>query len=135
MEAAFARTETVPVSTFTPTIVYSAPAKAVTVKPAAAEEIPSGVMAIAALLYAVMFAAFGAGFSGGPVIWAIAGTVVVAFALVREFSGGISSFLNGTMATATGPISGRAAVALVLTVPTCLALGTIVIATAFRVMQ
>ncbi len=139
MEAAFARIETVDVSNSVPVIAHRAPAKTVAAvwatKPVPAEEIPAGIMAIAALLYAVMFAAFGAGFSGGSVIWAIAGFAVVAFALVREFGGGIGDFMNGTMATATGPISGRAAVALVLTVPACLAAGTIVIATAFRLMQ
>ena len=138
MEVSLARVETVHILDFAPVVAFRTPDERfaiVAARAAPAEELPSGVMALTVLLYAVLFAAFGWGFSGGPAIGAIAGVAIVAFALMREFGSGVGEFMNGMMATATGPISGRAAVALVLTVPTCLATAALVIAIAFRAMQ
>lgn len=91
-------------------------------------------MALSILLYAIMFAALGWGFTGAPSIGFVAAAAGVAFALLREAGTSIRAFMKGTMATATGPISGAAAVALVLTVPTCLTAAALA-AGAFRVLQ
>jgi hypothetical protein len=141
MEAAPARTEPVQVLDFVPTTAKLAPMPAPVIgtikpaKPASVTEIPSGIMAIAALLYATMFAGLGWGFTGAAAAGFIALVAVVAFALVREFGGGMSTFMRGTIETATGPISGKAAVALVLTVPACLTAAAVAIGIAFRVLQ
>lgn len=92
-------------------------------------------MALSLLLYSLMFAALGWGFTGASVIGfviAIAGLVLV---LLRDLGGGLGPFMKGTMETATGPISGAAAVALVVTIPVCLATAAVAMGLIFRFLQ
>lgn len=82
-----------------------------------------------------MFAALGWGFTGASAIGFVIASVGFAFALLRDIGGSLRSFMRGKMATATGPIPGTAAVALVLTIPACLATAAIAMGLIFRFLQ
>ncbi|MCC6981730.1 MAG: hypothetical protein IT535_00525 [Bauldia sp.] len=141
MEAAYARTETVQIFDYVPAATRTSPAPVVVLetarpaKPAPATDLPAAVMALSVVLYAIMFAALGWGFTNAPAIGFVLGVVIVALSLVPDVRGGVRDFMNGTMDTATGPVSGKTAIVLVLTVPTLLALATLAIGIAFRVLQ
>jgi hypothetical protein len=141
MEAAYARTEPAQVLDYVPTAPRTTPAEVIvleTAKPArpeSAADVPARVMALSVLLYAIMFAAFGWAFTGAPALGFVIGVAIVGLALVPDARGSIGAFMNTTIDTATGPVSGKTAVVLVLTVPAFLAAATLVIGVAFRVLQ
>jgi hypothetical protein len=142
MEAAYARTDAVQILDYVPTTPRTTPAEIIPLgtarapaKPAPAADLPARVMALSVLLYAIMFAAFGWAFTGASALGFVLGVAIVGLAMVPDARGSISAFMDTTMDTATGPVSGKTAVVLVLTVPAFLAAATLVIGIAFRVMQ
>lgn len=93
-----------------------------------------GVLWIAVGVYVALVAAFLIGFAGVRDLWVSLGIVVVTLAafvglpavmartggVLRSDGTSLSEFLNGYFQTATGPISGKGALALVVTIPACL---------------
>lgn len=106
-------------------------------------------------VYIALVAAFTFGFAGpqeltiqfGIVLAIAAASAVVPWMMAREGAkfwrkhdqadapaGSFRSFLNGSIETASGRVSGRGAIALVLTVPVCLTLGVLAMAIIARVV-
>jgi hypothetical protein len=139
MEAAYARTETAQIEDYVPTTPSPKPAEVIMLEtarpPRSVADLPARVMALSVLLYAIMFAAFGWAFTGAPALGFVIGVGIVGLALVPDARGSITAFMNTTIDTATGPVSGKTAIALVLTVPAFLAIGTLVIGIVFRALQ
>ncbi len=113
------------------------------------------VFAITLGVYVALIAAFTIGFTGptelgiafGIVFTIAAACVAVPWMMARSAAkfwanhdqpeakaGSYRAFLNGKFDTASGPVSGRGALALVITVPTCLTFGVIAMAIVSRVV-
>ena len=109
-----------------------------------------GVLGIAALAYVALIGVFGVGFATSDVVFGISfGIVVITlvafiglpWAMARSGtkfwrrhgqaeapSGTFRNFMNSSFETATGKVSGAGALALVATVPICLACGALAMA-------
>ena len=113
------------------------------------------VLGLTVATYLALVAAFAIGFTGsvelaislGIVFVVAAAGILLPWAMAREGSrfwarhdqpeapaDSFRAFLNGNFETAAGKVSGRGAVALVLTVPVCLTLGVIAMAIIARVV-
>lgn len=118
--------------------------------PTPAKELPPAVLLIGAVLYLVMAALFWWGFGRGvdsDLSLGIADFVVLMFIAIpltlawaaglfpKQLGEGWKALQGGSVETATGAVSWRTALILVLVVPVCLTLGAAAIALIFRILS
>lgn len=117
---------------------------------APATELHPAILALSAGLYATMIGIFWVTFASaldvaialGIAAFFLAMFVAVPIVMLRSGTIGdrvpttsLRAFLDGKLDTFTGLVSGRAALALVVTVPVCLTAGAAAMATIFRILQ